>query len=164
MKRLVALFVLMIMVVLTACTEPIDPFTVTFVNGDDVQEVLVQEGIEIEFEEPTRDNLVFIGWYLDDEFTIPFEATVMPSEDITLYAKFVENEFTITFENNGGLGYSSTSAMYGAGLPNPTDPIKEGYTFIGYYLDEDFETPMDWDGTMPKYDFTVYALFLPVEE
>jgi internalin A len=160
MKKLAALFILLLfMAVLTACTEPIDPFTVTLVNGDDVQEFLVQEGIDIEFEEPENGDLIFIGWFLDEDFNIPFEATTMPSEDITLYAKFVENEFVITLQNYGGLGYSSISTMYDTPIPNPTDPTREGYIFLGYYLDEDFQTPMDWDMKMPKYDFTVYARY-----
>jgi len=119
----------------------------------------------LELEEPEHDTLIFIDWFLDEEFTIPFTSETVPDEDVTLYAQFVPNAFKITFDNNGGIGYSSITTMYNTPIPNPTDPKKEGYIFIGYYLDEDFETPMDWwEAMMPKYNFTVYALFLPVEE
>jgi uncharacterized repeat protein (TIGR02543 family) len=136
-----------------------ETFTVTFVV-DGVEETRIfEEGIEFEVEEPTHETLIFTGWFLDEEFTIPFTSDTVPGEDMTLYAKFVENRFVITFENDGGIGYSSVAVMYNAPIPKPSDPIKEGFVFLGYFMDEDFEEPMDWDSTMPKHDFTVYAKY-----
>jgi hypothetical protein len=161
MKKLVIVF--MFILFLVACedilTEPIETSTVTFVV-DGVEETRIfEEGIEFEVEEPTHETLIFIGWFLDEEFTIPLTSNTVPSEDMTLYAQFVENRFVITFENDGGSGYISVTVMYNAPIPHPSDPIKEGYTFLGYFMDEDFEDPMDWNSVMPKYDFKVYAKY-----
>jgi len=166
MHKLVIVF--MFILFLVACedilTEPIETSTITFIVEGVEETRIFEEGIEFEVEEPTHDTLIFIDWFLDEEFTIPFTSNTVPNEDTILYAKFVENRFVVTFDNNGGVGYSSVAVMYGARLPNPTAPIREGYTFLGYFMDEAFEEPMDWDSTMPKYNFTVYAKYEPLKE
>ncbi|HBY65375.1 MAG TPA: hypothetical protein DEG42_03155, partial [Acholeplasmataceae bacterium] len=38
---------------------------------------------------PTKDGFfVFEGWYLDDDYTLPYTFTTMPENDFTLYAKW----------------------------------------------------------------------------
>ncbi len=40
--------------------------------------------------DPTREGYEFAGWYLDLSFTQAYQFNVMPSSDITLYAKWIE--------------------------------------------------------------------------
>ena len=45
------------------------------------------------FARPTRGDDAFLGWYLDSNFTTPVtNATVMPEEEATLYARFTGEE------------------------------------------------------------------------
>ena len=57
---------------------------------------------------------------------------------VTLYAKWVANTYTITFDKKGGSGGTdSVTATYGQHLPSPvTVPTRTGYTFGGYWKDD----------------------------
>ena len=95
----------------------------------------IVEGIDIvdTYEAPTRENMVFMGWYDDVNCTSGHEVDVTKiSEDTTLYAKW---GYTITFNVNGGSSISNNPRTIGenntiGSLPNPT---KSGYYFDGWY-------------------------------
>jgi len=40
---------------------------------------------------PTKEGYSFVGWYLDQLLGIEFTDTLMPAENIILYAKWIEN-------------------------------------------------------------------------
>ena len=44
---------------------------------------------------PTKDGFVFSGWYLDQEYTTPFDFSTVGNQDTTVYAKWVE-EYVVT--------------------------------------------------------------------
>lgn len=46
---------------------------------------------------PTKDGYTFDGWYSDIELTQVYVFDKMPSEDITLYAKWVKNQYIINY-------------------------------------------------------------------
>ena len=47
------------------------------------------------FTNPTRGDYTFAGWYLDSNFTTPVtNTTVMPEEEMTLYARFIDDELS----------------------------------------------------------------------
>ncbi len=53
---------------------------------------------------------------------------------------------------------SSSMADYLTQIPEPTAPVKEGYTFAGWYYDADLENPVDFEtDTMPAEDLTLHA-------
>ncbi len=61
-------------------------------------------------------------------------ATYTPGSDITLYAIYTPNTYTVTLDGNGGTGGSaSVTATYEAALPSFTAPIRSGYVLTGYY-------------------------------
>ena len=49
--------------------------------------------------EPQRTGYTFAGWYTDDALTQPFTFETMPAEDITLNAKWIIKNHTITIQN-----------------------------------------------------------------
>ena len=93
-------------------------------------------------EAPTREGYTFIGW--DKE--IP---TTMPAENMTVTAQWEINQYTITFDTNGGSEIAPITQDYGTAITVPADPTREGYTFIGW----DREIPT----TMPAENMTVTA-------
>ena len=178
---------------------------------------------------PTKDYYDFVEWYKDDALTIPYEFTVMPEEDITVYAKWTPtvytityvlndgendetnpdtytvetetivlkdasktgytfikwfdsaeytnvvteivkgshgnivlysnykiNQYTITFESNGGTSVEPITQNYATAVSEPSAPAKNGYIFDGWYSDETLENKYVFN-TIPAENITIYA-------
>ena len=75
--------------------------------------------------DPTREGYTFIGW----DKAIP---TTMPAENMTITAKWKVNQYTITFDTNGGSEITPITQDYGTAITAPANPTREGYTFIGW--------------------------------
>ena len=56
----------------------------------------------------------------------------MPAENMTITAKWKVNQYTITFDSNGGSEIAPITQDYGTAITAPADPTREGYTFIGW--------------------------------
>lgn len=66
---------------------------------------------------------------------------------------------TVTFDSNQGTAVDSQLVAVGGKVAKPADPTKKGYTFSGWFTDEDctnaYDFDADVDGTQPE--FTLYA-------
>ena len=68
------------------------------------------------------------------------------------------NKVTITFVTNGGTEIASIKAKAGEEITPPSDPVKEGYTFAGWYLNADFSGDrQEIPSVMPDKNVTYYA-------
>ena len=106
----------------------INQYTVTFdtVGGSTVASITQDYGTPITAPaDPTREGYTFIGW--DKE--IP---STMPAENVTVTAKWVVNQYTITFDTASGSAVASITQDYGTAITAPANPTREGYTFIGW--------------------------------
>ena len=120
-------------------------YTITFdtAGGSEIAPITQDYGTVITAPEaPTREGYTFIGW--DKE--IP---TTMPAENMTVTAQWEINQYTITFDTNGGSEIAPITQDYGTNITAPADPTREGYTFIGW----DMEIPT----TMPAENITLTA-------
>ena len=85
----------------------------------------------------TRTHYIFRGWYETSDFsgsTVNF-TTFKPESDTTLYAKWELETITVTFDSGeGGSAVASQSVGYGLKASEPTEPVKTGYTFNGWFL------------------------------
>ena len=120
-------------------------YTITFdtVGGSEIAPITQDYGTVITAPEaPTREGYTFIGW--DKE--IP---TTMPTENMTVTAQWEINQYTITFDTNGGSEIAPITQDYGTAITVPADPTREGYTFMGW----DQEIPK----TMPAENITLKA-------
>lgn len=139
-----------------------ETFTVTFESngGSAVEDQTVLEGDKVEKpEDPTKEGYTFGGWYVDEELTAEYDFDVAVTSDITLYAKWDEIPvaiFTVTFESNGGSAVEVQTVQEGDKVERPEDPIKEGYNFGGWYVDEELTTEYDFDAAVTS-DITLYA-------
>jgi uncharacterized repeat protein (TIGR02543 family) len=106
--------------------------------------------------EPTKIGYTFNGWYSDIELLIPYEFTLMPAEDITLYAKWNINQYTISFETDGGSIVEDITQDYDSFVTEPAEPTKDGFTFDGWYNESNLITPYIFD-KITAMDITVYA-------
>jgi uncharacterized repeat protein (TIGR02543 family) len=98
----------------------------------------------------------FSGWYSDAGLTTSYTFSVMSAQNITLYAKWTINQYTITFNSNGGIAVNPITQNYGTAVSAPTQPTRTGYTFSGWYSDIDTMTLYSFT-TMPAQNITLYA-------
>ena len=85
------------------------------------------------------------------DFATPVKA------DVTIYAKWTINSYKVTFDTNGGSEVSDQTVEWNKLAAKPeTEPVKEGYTFGGWYADKDCNTEYDF-ATAVKADVTIYA-------
>ena len=90
----------------------------------------------------------FGGWNKADGTAWDY-ASDKVTDNITLYAKWAANTYTITFDTAGGSEIAPITQDYGTVITAPEAPTREGYTFIGW----DKEIPE----TMPAENITVKA-------
>jgi len=123
----------------------INQYTITFDTngGSEIAPITQDYGTEITVPaDPTRKGYTFKGW--DKE--IP---ETMPAENITVKAQWGINQYTITFDTNGGNEIAPITQDYGTEITTPDNPTRKGYTFKGW----DKEIPK----TMPAENMTVKA-------
>ena len=77
---------------------------------------------------------------------------------LTIDVKYDLDEHTLTFETNGGSTIAPVKVRHGLTVAKPTDPTKDKYTFIGWYVDPEFSAEYDF-ATVLEADKTIYAKF-----
>jgi len=86
-----------------------------------------------------RNGYTWGGWYNDSGFTSPVTSITLGSYgNKTLYAKWIGNQYTVTFDKQDGTGGSSyVTATFGqpmpSGLTAPTISPIQGAGFCGYF-------------------------------
>ena len=108
---------------------------------------------DIVLSNPTRTGYTFEGWYETGDFSTTkiTEIDTARGQDITLYANWTINAYTITFNTSGGTSIPSITQNFGTDIVAPSDPVKTGYTFGGW----DQTIP----ATMPGNDMTINAIW-----
>ena len=130
----------------------INQYTITFDTngGSEIAPITQDYGTEITApDNPTRKGYTFRGW--DKE--IP---ETMPAENITVKAQWEINQYTITFDTNGGSEIAPITQDYGTEITAPDNPTRKGYTFKGW----DKEIPE----TMPAENITITARWKDTEK
>ena len=110
------------------------------INGSYVTNYTYGEGAEL----PTnveKSGYTFAGWYENDRFEGSAVTAISDTEygDKTYYAKWMSKTYSVTLNTNGGTIKSGnvTNYTYGEGAALPTDVEKSGYTFAGWYDNEE---------------------------
>lgn len=67
------------------------------------------------------------------------------------------NGFTVGFDTDGGSYIEPTVGMYGEYLAKPDEPVKEGWTFNGWYTDRACTNEWKFDSDTLIGDITLYA-------
>ena len=105
---------------------------------------------------PKKEGYVFEGWYKDSDFIEKFSFSEKIIEDITLYAKWTPVSNIVNFETNGGSKVDYISVNTGEVLGNVEEPVRQGYDFLGWYIDKELTIKYDL-GKVVEESFTLYA-------
>ena len=82
---------------------------------------------------PTRTGYTFNGWYTSASGGTKISASTTVSADTTYYAHWTVNQYTITFNANGGTGGTSKKIDYGSALGALPTPVRDDYDFGGWF-------------------------------
>ena len=125
----------------------INQYTLTFNADNGTEDVKITQNYGTKFESPatpTKTGYTFAGWDMDIPETIP-------AENMSFTAKWIANQYTLTFDSNGGSDVAAITQDYGTKIDTPAAPTKTGYTFAGW----DNEIPE----TMPAESMNFKALW-----
>ena len=166
-KKLLLLLPIFSLALITSCGENDNPnnnqiekeeYSIDFVvNGITINNIKVKEGNAIKLpNEPNITGYTFEGWFLDQEFKNKLPDNYIPNGNITIYGKAtpIEKEITITFVADTT---STVKIKANSKVVEPEAPIKEGYTFDGWYLNNSSKK-FNFD-TIITDNMTLYAKF-----
>lgn len=120
-------------------------YSVTFmINGIEHRSDLLFGDVITVPTDISKEGYTFVKWNPDVDATVP-------DHDVTYTATYTINQYTITFDTDGGSEIASITQDYNSAVTAPADPTKTGYTFAGW----DKEIP----ATIPAEDITIKALW-----
>ena len=140
-------------------------YTVTFDSqgGSAVSSQTVEEGAKAtEPTAPTKTGHTFGGWYKESGCinTWVFDIDTVIA-DVTLYARWTVNTYTVTFDKNGGDTEAipiTKPATHGGNVGTlPTAPTRTGYNFDSWNINADGTGGGFTATTVVTADITVYA-------
>ena len=129
----------------------VNQYTITIKRENGEADIIIKQdfGTAVTAPNLTRTGYTFDGW----DKTFP---TTMPAEDITITARWKINQYTITFDTDGGSKIDAIVQDYGTAITAPANPKRNGYTF------------KCWDKvipkTMPAENITIKAQWTDIEK
>lgn len=158
-------------------TYALEFYSASNIEPDKTKNPLYQEPLGEYHYTPTskpstvEQDAVFVGWYQNPECTgeqYDLALHTMPSNNIALYAKWVNGLYTVRtytddtmqtlYTYDGYTGEQKNIEKYTL-AKEPTSPTKDGYVFIGWFY-KDGETEKPFSFTMPiTKNYDLYPKF-----
>jgi uncharacterized repeat protein (TIGR02543 family) len=116
-------------------------------------------GSAITLPTPSKTGYTFGGWYAESTFVTAISGTQTPAADATLYAKWNNGTYTLTYNYNsatGGNGTVSDSFTTGGTAITLPAPTRTGYNFAGWFAENTFVTAVT-GAQSPTASATLYA-------
>lgn len=138
----------------------VDYVTVTFDTGGGtfIPEMNVAKDLSFYVEPPLKTGYTFAGWYQDSTFTQVFQMGIdTVSVATTLYARFIPNQYTVTYITTGSPLNVETVFYDQSFTPSVSELV--GHDFAGWYLEDTYETL--YTGGIIVGDLVLYAKFVP---
>ncbi len=117
---------------------------------------------------PTKTGYTFNGWFDAEGNEVTAETVYTVAADSTVTAKWTANQYTVTFDANGGACEPTTlTVTYDAAVGVMPEPTLTGYTFIGWFdaadnrVTADTVYTVDGDSTLTaKWSANAYTITL----
>ena len=124
--------------------------------------------------DPNKTGYTFDGWYKDSDYKHDWNFSYdKVKNNITLYAKWKINTYTVTFVDWNNTVLKTETVEYEASATPPADPTRTGYTFTGwdpeydeiegdltvtaqYEINTYTVTFVDWNNTVLKTETVEY--------
>lgn len=108
----------------------------------------------------TRTDYAFTGWYTaatgGNQVTATTDLGTGGPTDLTLYAQWRVNQYTVVFDSAGGSTVAPVTVDHDIPVTQPSDPTWAGHTFAGWYTAKDGGTAWDFNTPITS-DVTLYA-------
>ena len=137
-------------------------YTVTFnANGGSVNpsSATTKDGKLESLPTPTRGGYDFLGWYTEKDGGEKVTTDTFFTENSTIYAhwqKQAAQEYTVTFDANGGSVNPSSATTKDGKLESLPTPTRGGYDFLGWYTQKDGGDKVTTNTVFTK-NSTIYA-------
>lgn len=139
-------------------TVAIPVVKVTYVAGEGhnpIPSATFNKNIAVELPVLEEANYVFNGWFYNAEFTSKVEAEFIPTENVTLYAKWSAPAILTINPNNGE---DVQEVIYSVGdTTDIENPKAKGFVFAGWYTTATFEEGSEWANGEITVDTVIYA-------
>ena len=107
------------------------------INGEQEQkEFAYGDRVALSDVTPVKQGYVLLGLYKDYKFTEVAEDFDMPDADVVLYAKWIKEYVTVTYDAMNGENPDVIRYRYDEQRNLPV-PKRRGYTFVGWFVDAD---------------------------
>ena len=104
----------------------------------------------------SAEGYTFDGWYADEAHKTNFDFSTPITGDTKVYAKWTAKDYEVSFITEHGDAPDSQNVKYNETANDPGKLTAEGYTFDGWYADEN--RTIEFDFTNPiKSNTKVYA-------
>lgn len=148
---------------LTVYAKFVPAYKVQYVIDEESQAEIVETELNtapIRPKDPVKEGYDFGGWYLDSAFKTAYNFDKVLNPETTIYAKFVEKEYVITYMVGGtDVVLSKGAYKYFSAPTQPATPEYLGQYFFGWYLDAECKQSYDFSYSL-KTDRVIYAQFL----
>lgn len=144
-------------------TRTVNQYEVTFNmkgHGSAISEQTKDYGSKIDKpSDPSEAGYTFGGWYKESTCTNAWDfATDVVIGETTLFAKWAVNQYTITFDTDGGSAVASITQDYSSTVTPPANPTRTGYTFAGWLPDVPATMPVDGANCVAQWTINSYQI------
>ncbi|PLT48167.1 serine protease [Paenibacillus pasadenensis] len=98
--------------------------------------------------DPTRTGYTFGGWYTDAELKQAYDFNAAVTSALELHAKWTLNQYAVSFDSHGGSAVPALEVDHGGKVVKPSDPMRTGYTFGGWYTDAELKQAYDFNAAV----------------
>lgn len=114
----------------------------------------------------TEHRTKHLEWFYDAAYTQPvdFEKDTV-TKNMTIYGDWKNRKFTVTFDTGEGSKIPSQSVETGSKAKSPeVDPVREGYVFAGWYKEQRYKNPFNFNTETIRKETTIYAKWMAESE
>lgn len=137
-------------------------FNLNYVDAPSVNSAEYIEGVKAVNapSTPSRAGFAFKGWFESESGGTSIRFPYVPTEETTLYAQWAVAAYNLTLKNNYGAADASNHIVLAVAgdseTPEPTAPVRDGYTFKGWWTNARGGTKINFPQTFTR-TATYYA-------